>query len=73
MAKQLKANVWVDGVLYGPDGEKPNAEVSKQITNEKAWEDADDSVPPGPGAPGTEKDGGGSKAVKAADSKASQS
>lgn len=37
MAKELTKNVWVDGVLYGPDGEKPSAEVAKEITNPKAW------------------------------------
>ena len=36
-ARELKANVYVDGVLYGPDGEKPSAEVAKEITNPKAW------------------------------------
>jgi len=36
-ARELKANVYVDGVLYGPDGEKPSAEVAKAITNPKAW------------------------------------
>lgn len=37
MAKELIANVYVDGVLYGPDGEKPSAEVAKQIDNPNAW------------------------------------
>jgi hypothetical protein len=56
MAKDLKKNVWVDGTLYGPDGEKPDAKVSKQITMESAWSD-DDGVPAGPGAvPGDPSD-----------------
>lgn len=37
MAKHLTQNVYVDGVLYGPAGVKPSAEVAKEITNEKAW------------------------------------
>jgi hypothetical protein len=57
MAKELKANVYVDGVLYGPDGEKPDAEVSKRIVNEAAWKGVDDGAPAGPGAvPGDSSD-----------------
>ena len=40
-ARELKANVYVDGVLYGPAGEKPSAEVAKAITNEKAWKSSE--------------------------------
>jgi len=51
-AKELEANVYVDGVLYGPAGEKPSAEVAKAITNPKAWGgDAPESEPEGPAYP----------------------
>ena len=45
-ARKLVANVNIAGVLYGPDGETPSAEVAEQITNPKAWgadEDTDES------------------------------
>jgi hypothetical protein len=35
---KLVSNVQIAGVLYGPDGEQPDREVSKQITNPNAWE-----------------------------------
>lgn len=35
--KALAANVYVDGTLYGPAGQKPSDEVAEQITNPKAW------------------------------------
>ncbi|HEY1177860.1 MAG TPA: hypothetical protein VGF17_17020 [Phytomonospora sp.] len=48
MAKSLTANVYVDGVLYGPAGEQPSAEVAKAIVNPKAWDGSDaDSAPAG--------------------------
>lgn len=43
MAKDLKVNVYVDGVLYGPAGKKPSAEVAERITNPKAWDSSKDS------------------------------
>jgi len=45
MARKLARNVNVNGVLYGPDGETPSKEIADQITNPKAWEAEDDSVP----------------------------
>jgi hypothetical protein len=43
--KQLKRNVYVDGTLYGPDGEKPTAEVLKQIENDNAFLERSDETP----------------------------
>ena len=39
MAKTLRANVYVDGVLYGPAGKDPTAAIARRITNPKAWTD----------------------------------
>lgn len=48
MARRLKANVLVDGVLYR-SGSTPPADVAKQITNPKAWGNpADESEPEAP-------------------------
>lgn len=63
MARELSANVYVDGVLYGPAGESPPKDVAERITNPKAWAgtvDADDDsgeagIPPKGGA-GSGKD-----------------
>lgn len=38
--RELIAHVWVDGACYGPGSDIP-ADVAKQITNPKAWADAD--------------------------------
>lgn len=64
MVKRLTANVWVDGVLYGPDSDVPS-DVAKQITNPKAWGEQPDAD--GGGEPSNEK---GYADMKAADLKA---
>ncbi len=43
--KQLTRNVFVDGTMYGPDGEKPTADVLKRVENEKAYSDDVDETP----------------------------
>lgn len=53
MARKLTANVYVDGVLYGPAGKSPSKDVAEQITNPKAWSgkaDAEDSGSSGSGS-----------------------
>jgi hypothetical protein len=61
--KALVANVWVDGVLYGPAGKKPDKDVAEQITNPKAWADtadADSGAESGDGSGIPPKGGAGS-------------
>jgi len=55
MAKELTRNVYVDGVLYGPDGEKPSADVAKEITNPKAWGEDEEKAEKPSAKPSTAK------------------
>jgi hypothetical protein len=50
MAKKLIANVYVDGTLYGPDGEEPSKEVAEQISNPAAWGEDEESKPAAKGS-----------------------
>ena len=46
MARTLIANVFVDGVLYGPAGEAPTPEVAALIVNPKVWDGDDEPADP---------------------------
>lgn len=57
MSRKLIANVYVDGVLYGPAGKSPSKDVAERITNPKAWAGKADSASGGDSGSG---DGSGS-------------
>ena len=46
MARTLVANVYVDGVLYGPAGETPTPEVAAKIVNPTVWAGDDEPAEP---------------------------
>lgn len=60
MARKLIANVYVDGVLYGPAGKSPSKDVAEQITNPKAWSGKADAEGSGSGSDIPPKGGAGS-------------